>query len=139
MADPIPYVVRGGGSAGSAPDGSIPIDLYGAGGGGGGAVSSVNGEVGDVRLGVADIPGLTAALGGKVDDSEFAAYQTAATQAFGGLESALDVQRQNLENTTSTANSAVQPSNPRLPIVITRAAYDALNPPAPGQAYFIQG
>lgn len=139
MPDPIPYVVRGGGSAGSAPDGSIPIDLYGAGGGGGGAVSSVNGEIGDVNLGVADIPGLTDALDGKVDDSEFAAYQAAATQAFGGLENALDVQRQNLENTTATANSAVQSDNPRLAIVLTRAAYDALNPPVPGQVYYIQG
>lgn len=139
MNDPIPYVVRGGGSTGSAPDGAIPIDLFGAGGGGGGAVSSVNGEVGDVELGVADIPGLISALGGKVDDSEFAAYQQAATTAFGGLESALDVQRQNLDNTTQTANSAVQPNNPRLAIVLTRAQYDALNPPVPGQVYYIQG
>lgn len=33
----------------------------------------------------------------------------------------------------------VQPDDPRLPIVLTRAAYDALNPPVPGQVYLIQG
>ena len=62
MADPIPYVVAEGGSAGAAPDGAIPIALFGAGGGGGGSVDSVNGQVGDVELVIADIPNLQGTL-----------------------------------------------------------------------------
>lgn len=36
------------------------------------------------------------------------------------------------------ADTAVQPSNPRLPLVMTQAAYDAITPVA-GQVYVIQG
>ena len=62
MADPIPYVVAEGGSAGAAPDGAIPIALFGAGGGGGGSVDSVNGQAGDVELVIGDIPDLQSTL-----------------------------------------------------------------------------
>jgi len=154
MADPIPYVVRRSGGAGAAPDGSIPIALFGAGGGGGGgAVDSVNGQTGDVELGIADIPNLSGILDDKansaevietlqilqsemtaimnnansrVAQTEFNTYQTNATAAFEELEGAVATNTSNLANTTATANSAVQPNNLRLPILLTQAQYDAL-------------
>lgn len=59
MADPIPYVVKETGSSGAAPDGAIPISLFGAGGGGGGgAVDSVNGKTGEVVLDADDVGAL---------------------------------------------------------------------------------
>lgn len=166
MADPIPYVVAQGGSAGAAPEGSIPIALYGAGGGGGGSVDSVNGQVGDVELGIADIPSLTEELGAralnadvnqalqsisqqftttnqavsqKLETSTFTAYTDQATEAFVELESAVETNTSNLATTTSTANSAVQPNNVRLPIVIPQDVYDALEQAGtliPDQLYF---
>lgn len=166
MADPIPYVVKESGGAGAAPDGSIPIALFGAGGGGGGgAVDSVNGQIGEVELEIDDIPGLTdtlaekalasevseallavqtqftstnAAVAEKLDSSTFTSYTTAATEAFGELENAVQTNTNNLENTTATANAAVQPDNLRLPILLTQAQYDALvtaGTVVPGQIY----
>ena len=76
MADPIPYVVAEGGSAGAAPDGAIPIALFGAGGGGGGSVDSVNGQVGDVELVIEDIPELQDTLDSKAIASEVADLAT---------------------------------------------------------------
>lgn len=165
MADPIPYVVAEGGSAGAAPEGAIPIGLYGAGGGGGGSVDSVNGQVGDVNLVVDDIPGLTdelaekavasevtealtsiqtqftntnAAVNSKLPTATFTAYQQQAGAAFEELETAVQTNTNNLSNTTATANSAVQPNNVRLPIPLTQAQYDALvaaGTVVPGQIY----
>lgn len=39
----------------------------------------------------------------------------------------------------ATADAALPANDKRVPIVITRAAYDALNPPVAGQVYYIQG
>ena len=58
MAAPRPYVVRGSGPASAAPEGSVPIDLYGVTGGATGAVDSVNGKTGAVVLSASDVGAL---------------------------------------------------------------------------------
>lgn len=128
MAAPRPYVATKTGAASAAPAGSVPIEIYGVSGGGGG---------GPVDIG--DVTGLQAALDSKLDETAFETYTAAAEAAFDGLEQAVSTNTANLANTAATANSAVQPDNKRLPIVLTRAAYDALNPPVTGQVYYIQG
>lgn len=128
MAAPRPYVATKTGAASAAPAGSIPIEIYGVSGGGAG---------GPVDIG--DVTGLQAALNLKLDETTFDAYKASAETAFDGLEQAVTTNTTNLANTTATANTAVQPDNKRLPIVLTRAAYDALNPPVTGQVYYIQG
>lgn len=99
MALPIPFRVQTQGASDESPSGSIPIALYGASGGAGGPVA------------IGDVTGLTAALGAKVEESVFEAYQSDATNALEGLESAVQTDRQNLSNTTATANTALQPSD----------------------------
>lgn len=128
MAAPRPYVATKTGAASAAPAGSVPIEIYGVSGGGAG---------GPVDIG--DVTGLQAALNSKLDETTFDAYTASAEAAFDGLEQAVTTNTTNLANTTATANTAVQPDNKRLPIVLTRAAYDALNPPVTGQVYYIQG
>lgn len=128
MAAPRPYVATKTGAASAAPAGSVPIEIYGVSGGGAG---------GPVDIG--DVTGLQAALNSKLDETTFDAYTASAETAFEGLEQAVTTNTTNLANTTATANTAVQPDNKRLPIVLTRAAYDALNPPVTGQVYYIQG
>ena len=58
MSAPRSYVVRGSGPASAAPEGSVPIDLYGVTGGAAGAVDSVNGKTGTVVLSASDIGAL---------------------------------------------------------------------------------
>ena len=128
MAAPRPYVATKTGSASAAPAGSVPIEIYGVSGGGAG---------GPVDIG--DVTGLQAALNSKLDETTFDAYTASAETAFEGLEQAVATNTTKLASTTATANTAVQPDNKRLPIVLTRAAYDALNPPVTGQVYYIQG
>ena len=128
MAAPRPYVATKTGAASAAPAGSVPIEIYGVSGGGSG---------GPVDIG--DVTGLRAALNSKLDETTFDAYTASAETAFEGLEQAVTTNTTKLASTTATANTAVQPDNKRLPIVLTRAAYDALNPPVTGQVYYIQG
>ena len=128
MAAPRPYVATKTGAASAAPAGSVPIEIYGVSGGGAG---------GPVDIG--DVTGLQAALNSKLDETAFDAYTASAETAFDGLEQAVTTNTTNLANTAATANAAVKPDNKRLPIVLTRAAYDALNPPVTGQVYYIQG
>lgn len=132
MADPIPYVVKESGGAGAAPDGSIPIALFGAGGGGGGgAVDSVNGQIGEVELDIDDIPGLTDTLAEKALASEVSEALLSVQTQFTNTNAAIDA-------VEATANSAVQPNNLRLPIPLTQTQYDALvtaGTVVPGQIY----
>lgn len=107
MADPIPYVVAEGGSAGAAPDGAIPIGLYGAGGGGGGgAVDSVNGKVGDVELVIADIPELQAELDAKALASEVIEFAGTVSAALTNVESDLASKANSVDVTNSLAGKA---------------------------------
>lgn len=132
------------------------------GGGTGGAVDSVNGKTGTVVLAAADVGAATSAQGAKADTAVQPTRKVAGKALSADVTLVKgDVGLGNVDNTSDAnkpistatqaalndkataaqgvkADTAVQPSDPRLPIVLTQAAYDALTPVA-GQVYIIQG
>lgn len=127
MGLPIPFRVQAQGASDDGPRGAIPIALYGASGGGTGG-----------PIAITDVTGLTTALDDKVETSEFSSYQATSLAAFENLEEQVSTNTSNLSNTTETANTAVQPTDLRLPILLTQTQYDGITP-IPGQVYIIQG
>lgn len=111
MADPIPHVVLERGDASDAPEGAVPIALFGAGSGGGGG-----------PIAISDVTGLQPALNAKADDSdldttnqsvatklsksEFDTFAQQASADFDQLELAVNTNSNNLESTFARANEA---------------------------------
>lgn len=141
--------------SGPAPQ---PLVIVGDAPGGGGAVDSVNGQVGEVVLDAEDIEvvgGVTVftAITEAIPSAVNGAGRTAEWDQVSGKPSTfapsahthvvadiadLDPSDFATAEQGALADSAVQPSDPRLPIVLTQAAYDALTP-VEGQVYIIQG
>lgn len=92
MRERIPFDAKQ--KSGTAPDGSIPIDIYGiTGGGGGGAVDSVNGKTGAVVLTAANVGAATAAQGTKADTAVQPAGLTKAAVGLGNVDNTSDANK----------------------------------------------
>lgn len=163
MAAPRPYVATKTGAASAAPAGSVPIEIYGvSGGGAGGPV-----DIGDVtglqaalnsKLDETTFDAYTASAETAFEGLERAvttntanlasttatansaeAAATAAQTAANGADTKAGNAQTTANAAKATADAALPKTDKRVPIVLTKAAYDALNPPVAGQVYYIQG
>lgn len=137
MAEPIPYVVSEQGGAGEAPDGSIPIALFGASGGGGGGSTAwvdITGKPSSFppsahTQAISTVTGLQTALNDLSD--------TMGSKASGAD---LDFVNEKADTALATANSAVQGLNGAVGLWIgTAAQLPAPGDQLPGVLYVTQG